>query len=53
MHNAIGSAPGLGRICGSVLICPQIPVFSIFYQGVQKMNSVDFALKPAWILDPR
>jgi hypothetical protein len=47
MHNGIGGAPGLGRICGSVLICPQMPVFSIFYVGVQKMNSVDFGLKQA------
>jgi hypothetical protein len=47
MHNGIGGALGLGRICGSVLICPQMPVFSIFYAGVQKMNSVDLALKQA------
>jgi hypothetical protein len=47
MHIAIGGALGLGRICGSVLICPQIPVFSIFYAGVQKMNSVVLALKLA------
>jgi hypothetical protein len=47
MHIAIGGALGLGRFCGSVLICPQMPVFSIFYVGVQKMNSAVFALKLA------
>jgi hypothetical protein len=47
MHNATVRAPGLGRNCGSVLICSQMAVFSIFYAGVQKMNSVDLALKLA------